>query len=66
MEAQIKDNRNIAQAGFEGIGMDVILDKPGRIVSSEESLLDIVPIDWPADVLSGKRKIVLDVKRGEG
>lgn len=38
----------------------VLRSKPAKFVSTEEALKDIVPIDWPDDVLNGTRKVTID------
>jgi len=34
-----------------------LLNKKHRIISTEKSLKDIIPINWSEDVLSGKKKV---------
>ncbi len=45
--------------------LQTLRNKPVKIVSAEEALKDVTPIDWDSDVLSGKRKVTvtLDDKR---
>ena len=32
-------------------------------MSMEESLKDIIPIDWPEDVLSGRRNVIISKQK---
>lgn len=34
-------------------------NKKHKIISSEEALKDVVPINWSNDVLSGKKKVII-------
>ena len=34
--------------------------KSSKFVSSKEALADVVPMDWSDDVLSGKKKVVVE------
>ena len=46
--------------GYKKLNMDLITKKPSRTISSDEALRDSTPIKWSDDVLSGKKKVVLD------
>lgn len=47
--------------------LKVLRSKPIKIVSSEEALKDVTPIDWGDDVINGKRKVTVlpDTEDGE-
>lgn len=42
------------------LDMDKIKKKKSIIVSSEIALADVEPIQWSDDVLSGKKKVLID------
>lgn len=44
---------------YEGINLDILKSKKSRIISSEEALKDVVPIEWSDEVLEGKEKVVI-------
>ena len=41
------------------LNMEKINSRITKIVSSEEALRDVVPIDWSDEVLSGKKKVTI-------
>lgn len=50
---------------MNGIDMSIIKSKKGRIISSEEALRDVRPVDWEKDVLDGRKKVIVTTdKRG--
>jgi hypothetical protein len=42
---------------------ELLKNKKTTIVSSEEALKDIIPIDWPEDIINGKNKIIVDINK---
>ena len=38
----------------------VLRSKPSKIVSTEEALKDVKPVDWSDDVLDGTRKVMVE------
>lgn len=42
------------------------LKRSNKAISSEEALKDIIPIDWPEEVLRGEKKIVVDGEPSDG
>ena len=50
---------------YEPINMEEVLKKPFRIISMADALNDVIPVEWSEDVLSGKKKVFLDVPRGK-
>lgn len=49
---------------MNGIDMSIIKSKKGRIITSDEALRDVKPVDWNKDVLAeGKRVIVKQINR---
>jgi hypothetical protein len=45
---------------FRSLDINKLNSKRYTIVSSEEALKDIIPINWSKDVLSGKRKVLIN------
>ena len=43
----------------EGLDFSKISNRNTKIVSSEEALKDVKPIEWSEDVLNGKRKVTI-------
>ena len=41
---------------------DIIKDKKSTILTTEESLEDIEPIEWSDDVLNGDEKVIITEK----
>jgi hypothetical protein len=39
----------------------LLKNKKTTIVSSEDALKDIIPFNWSNDVLSGRKKIIVDI-----
>lgn len=35
--------------------------KPNKVISSEEALKDVTPVDWDRDILDGKRTITVGI-----
>ncbi len=52
--AVMEDNRN----GYIEIDISKLKHKPNP-VPSQEALKDVIPIDWPEDVLTGKKKVIV-------
>lgn len=50
---------------MNGIDMSIIKSKKGRIITTEEALRDVKPVDWGRDVLDGEKKVIVKAdKRG--
>lgn len=50
---------------MNGIDMSIIKSKKGRIITTEEALRDVKPVDWGKDVLDGEKKVIVKAdKRG--
>lgn len=39
---------------------DLLYDRHSKVISSDEALKDVIPIEWSEDVLSGKKKVAID------
>ena len=48
---------------FKSLDLDKLEDKKLKIVSTKEALSDVTPISWGEEVLSGKKKIIVDYKK---
>ncbi len=48
------NNKNL-----KSLDLNKLKDKKTTIISSENALKDVTPIDWDEDVLSGKKKVTL-------
>ena len=44
---------------YRPLDLKKIQDKKHTVVSSEEALNDVIPIEWDDDVVSGKKNILL-------
>lgn len=44
---------------YPAFDMRVLDKKKKRIVSSEEALKEIIPINWSSSVLSGEKKVII-------
>lgn len=44
---------------YEGLNLNILKSKKSRIISSEEALKDIIPIEWSDEVLEGKEKVII-------
>ena len=53
------DAMSNAVVNCNALDLGTLMKKKGRIVSSEEALRDVTPIEWGADVLRGERKITV-------
>lgn len=52
-------------AVIKGLNMAAILEKPSRVITTEDALRDIAPIEWPEKVRKGEKKVVADIPREE-
>lgn len=50
---------------MDGLDLKILEGKKNRVITSEEALRDVIPIDWSEDVLNGKAKAVLKPARPE-
>lgn len=41
------------------LDLDALWKKKSRIVSSEEALKDVIPIQWDNDILEGRKKVTV-------
>lgn len=57
------DKKETQYARFD---LQILANKKSRIVSSEEALKDVVPIDWGSEVLEGKKKVLVTEVKGRG
>ena len=45
---------------FRSLDISKLNTKKSTIISYEEALKDIIPINWSKDVLSGKKKVLIN------
>lgn len=45
---------------MRGLDLSKLSGKKFKFISSEEALKDITPISWSEDVLSGKKKVLVN------
>lgn len=50
---------NELRRDLKGLDMSKISNKKSKIVSTEDALKDVAPINWSQDILLGKRKIIV-------
>jgi len=46
------------------ISINQLLTKKHTFISTEESLADVVPVQWENDVVNGLKKVVLNTQDG--
>jgi len=47
---------------YRTLDIKKLQEKKHTVVSSDEALMDVVPIEWDADVVSGKKRVLLTDK----
>lgn len=57
------DKKETQYAHFD---LQILANKKSWIVSSEEALKDVIPIDWGSEVLEGKKKVLVTNVRDRG
>lgn len=58
-----KRNDDMATKNYKSLDLSKLTDKKNIIVSSEKALKDVPPINWSNDVLSGKKKVLVDCNK---
>ena len=53
------------QKEYEPLSINEVLNKPFRVIPTEEAMNDVTTVEWSSDVMEGKRKAFLDVPRGD-
>ena len=53
------DEMSNAVKQYGSLDLRALMGKKGRIVSSEEALKDVKPIDWGKDVLRGEKRVIV-------
>lgn len=48
---------------YATLDLQSLMQKKGKIVSSEEALRDVKPIEWEKQVLQGRKKVVAKEKK---
>lgn len=44
---------------YATLDLQALSRKKGKIVSSQEALQDVKPVEWDKDVMQGKRKVIV-------
>lgn len=50
---------------YATLDLQALMRKNGKIISSEEALKDVQPVDWGKDVLQGKKKVTVTRVKSE-
>lgn len=48
---------------YNTFDLNVIMKKNAKVISSEEALKDVNPVEWSEDILQGKEKVVIKKKK---
>jgi len=48
---------------YAKLDLAALLNKKNTIISSEEALKDVKPVEWGEDMLQGKKSVVIKQKR---
>lgn len=51
------------RSNFKSLNLSKLQNKKSIIISSKEALKDVTPIDWNQEVLTGKKKIVINCNK---
>lgn len=58
---KLKYDGGVDMSNFESFDLNnFIMSKSPIIISSKEALKDVTPIEWNSDVVSGRKKILVD------
>lgn len=60
---KLKHNGGVSMNKFKSLNLNILQNKKTTIISTQESLKDIAPINWSEEVLSGKKKVLVDYNR---
>ena len=44
---------------MEKLNLEAVKSRIVRTVSTEEALKDAIPVEWPSDIVDGKKKVVV-------
>lgn len=58
-----KGGKSMDNKSYKTINLEKLRSKKSIIVSSQEALKDVLPINWSNDVLLGKKKIEVSYNR---
>jgi len=62
-EANDMSVATINNRSYNSLDLNKLKSKKHTIISSKEALKDITPIEWSEDVLSGKKKVIIDCNK---
>lgn len=57
---KLKSNGGVNMNKLKSFNLNILQNKKTTIVSTQDSLKDVTPINWSEEVLSGKKKVLLD------
>lgn len=57
---KLKSNGGVNMNKLKSFNLNILQNKKTTIVSTQDSLKDVAPINWSEEVLSGKKKVLLD------
>ncbi|MGY0372459.1 hypothetical protein [Clostridium sp. JNZ J1-5] len=60
---KLEHNGGVSMNKFKSLNLNILQNKKTTIISTQESLKDIAPINWSEEVLSGKKKVLVDYNR---
>ena len=52
-------NIHMPKQQYKKLEMSKLKFREHSIISTEEALKDVIPIDWPEDVLNGDKKVII-------
>ncbi|MEE0883721.1 MAG: hypothetical protein U0L59_00645 [Faecalimonas sp.] len=47
---------------YRRLNLEKLQSRITKVITTEEALKDVVPMEWPAEVMSGKQKVIITSK----
>ena len=44
---------------YQRLDLEKLQSRITKVITTEEALKDVVPMEWPEEVMSGKRKVII-------
>ncbi|WP_039230764.1 hypothetical protein [Clostridium haemolyticum] len=57
---KLKGNGGVNMNKLKSFNLNILQNKKTTIVSTQDSLKDVTPINWSEEVLSGEKKVLLN------
>ncbi|QPW56579.1 hypothetical protein IRP61_11215 (plasmid) [Clostridium botulinum] len=57
---KLKSNGGVNMNKLKSFNLNILQNKKTTIVSTQDSLKDVTPINWSEEVLSGEKKVLLN------